>query len=101
MQVNLRRLARIFALHHLYRLRSSGRFCRIPTIVIPDHRTSLLLENSMKTWIRCAATLALAAASSLAPSASAQDKVTFEDHVKPILRDRCLTCQHQQEILRP
>ncbi|MGV2334209.1 MAG UNVERIFIED_CONTAM: hypothetical protein LVR18_08840 [Planctomycetaceae bacterium] len=48
----------------------------------------------MKPWIRYAAALALSAASSLTLSASAQDKVTFEDHVKPILRDRCLTCHN-------
>ena len=29
-----------------------------------------------------------------ASSASAEDKINFEDHIKPILRDKCLSCHN-------
>jgi len=52
----------------------------------------------MQAWFRPRFSLALSATVSaalwLAPGALAQDKITFEDHVKPILRDRCLTCHN-------
>ena len=52
----------------------------------------------MQAWFRPPFSFALSATVSaalwLAPGALAQDKITFEDHVKPILRDRCLTCHN-------
>ena len=48
----------------------------------------------MARWISLAGGVLAAAFCVAASGVQAQDKVTFEDHIKPIFRDRCLTCHN-------
>ena len=48
----------------------------------------------MKRWKSFSAGVAVAALQLVGSQSFAQDKVTFEDHIKPIFRDRCLTCHN-------
>lgn len=47
----------------------------------------------MKMMTRLAASLAFVTLQSMG-LAVAEDKINFEDHIKPILRDKCLTCHN-------
>jgi len=49
---------------------------------------------NMKRVLSIAASLAALALHLSTGVVSAEDKITFEDHVKPILRDKCLTCHN-------
>ncbi len=33
----------------------------------------------------------------LATAAHADDKITFDDHIKPIFREHCLSCHNQNQ----
>lgn len=48
----------------------------------------------MKRLSRLAAGLAFAALHAAGVHVMADDKINFEDHIKPILRDKCLTCHN-------
>lgn len=48
----------------------------------------------MTQWKSFAAGVAISALQFFSSQGIAQDKVTFEDHIKPIFRDRCLSCHN-------
>ena len=51
--------------------------------------------NQRKSFLPCfSAGLAAFAMQVVASVSMADDKVTFEDHIKPILREKCLTCHN-------
>lgn len=51
--------------------------------------------NHRKSFLSCfSAGLAALAMQAFASVSMADDKVTFEDHIKPILREKCLTCHN-------
>lgn len=52
------------------------------------------LEMAMARWISLAGGVLAAAICVASSGVQAQDKVTFDDHIKPIFRDRCLTCHN-------
>src|SRR5687767_12395210 len=49
------------------------------------------------SWLRVGASCAAVALAFLSATASAQDKVTYQDHVLPVLRNACLNCHNPEK----
>ncbi len=56
------------------------------------------MQKLHRIWRYCVLASGLACSSlGLALSAQAEDKITFDDHIKPIFREHCLSCHNQNE----